>query len=1249
MPTIRIALVLVSLSAAPAHSLTKIFVHETATGGGGNQACAFVTTQTNPGHGNTPTNPLKLENGVSGLRQAIDCANRTSGATSSVYNDDVEIVVMCTSPLTSGSDAGFCVHSYTLAQFNTNYPDTSGLTRMRLVRSEPAWANKIKPSTSSSLKILGERWTFDGFYFDGNGQHSRGSFLLVGGKNNTLRNGFVGNTKGTCINVRPDVADPLTDSSPRPENITIENNVIKGCYEPAFFNYHDLLPGTTTCTSDANCASGFACRGPSAGPKYCYRTCTSNSNCTGSNEKCVADPVGGSLCQVKRKEPHCIHTSNGKNVTIARNDLSDCSSDGLQVEAYLSTSSSEPKLTTGAAQNITIEANRLWAQSYTSSDAPVPQAVNRTIGENGLDIKKMHSGLRIRENLLWGYRASKAKCAVQGINCASTEHRELGLIPFAGTGDDDRGVAVLLHGAFELPPSCTDTEGSQCAIIERNEVFDSQGGMSVGSSPENGNPTGVDVRGNFIHDLRGIGLRYTPSGTAVHDLEPRMRGQGFHLNSGLSLRKVRVYRNTLANVPADTIRFDSAASNTYVVNNLIAATTGPTPSGSNSCSLSSNGGLPTLHHNLFSWTRDTAGTNNPTPFVPPFKKPFHPRLRNEDIPGGSICYLDSQCASGNCSRGFCTGVTMRRCGATEPREQENPVGYFSDLDVWEVDRTTVHNARDRFDYRLSTAFEGTSAPEDHAGSDTTTEFTRTSAIDGATCGLGPEFGAHEICATRRILIRESSATDGSERPEVFTGAAWWNSPEVGFVPSGFFIPPLGRMLPNWTKPVDWRQGSRFGSVIVRLTTEGSLATDAAVPVRVWGAPSGTDPRFSRAWKLLVTGQVNWCSGSSCRDSTYGLWAWHAGTGNTRQFIFNLVDDRVMADLGSLRAEVGTAEDPRPSPFLHVANSNNLAQANRVVPGFPVRRPAFTISLERDYPGSPVATTELKVHRVMSTSRPAWVYFPDGPLDMSSPSSNAAKAWSDTNSGTFPPYAFGMPAGRLVSIGTSVTTISGVSLPAKGARTIQVLVEADNPTGLDATEYVHLEETGRGGVRTYLTSPGYLRESFEWGWPVGWTRQGNIWNTYDEFDQTCADGSPAGSGDTGRKSLGFTKLDTCNYEFPCGTGGVSDIVSTATVAWGPNSRLTFSQWSQTERYSPAAYDIRRVWLVRSGSQPTMLAQWDSRNPDHGSLGNWVTTSLDLSPYWVSGTTVQIEFEFNTVDCSANNFRGWFIDDVEIDSP
>ena len=45
-----------------------------------------------------------------------------------------------------------------------------------------------------------------------------------------------------------------------------------------------------------------------------------------------------------------------------------------------------------------------------------------------------------------------------------------------------------------------------------------------------------------------------------------------------------------------------------------------------------------------------------------------------------------------------------------------------------------------------------------------------------------------------------------------------------------------------------------------------------------------------------------------------------------------------------------------------------------------------------------------------------------------------------------------------------------------------------------------------------------------------------------------------------------------------------------------------------------------------------------------MQTWVKHSFDLRPY--VGSQVRIRFHFDTVDTFANDYRGWYIDDVAV---
>lgn len=146
-----------------------------------------------------------------------------------------------------------------------------------------------------------------------------------------------------------------------------------------------------------------------------------------------------------------------------------------------------------------------------------------------------------------------------------------------------------------------------------------------------------------------------------------------------------------------------------------------------------------------------------------------------------------------------------------------------------------------------------------------------------------------------------------------------------------------------------------------------------------------------------------------------------------------------------------------------------------------------------------------------------------------------------------------------------------------------------------------------------------------------------------------------SGSPGWSALGLWHLSTARSNSPVTSQAYNDGVDYATG--GPNSGtltsppidltaatealLTFAHWYETESY-PLPYDLRQVQIsTNNGLSWNVLRQWDSTMPNQLS---WAPIGLDLSAY--VGQTVRIRFLFDTVDAAANNFEGWYVDDVTV---
>jgi hypothetical protein len=85
-------------------------------------------------------------------------------------------------------------------------------------------------------------------------------------------------------------------------------------------------------------------------------------------------------------------------------------------------------------------------------------------------------------------------------------------------------------------------------------------------------------------------------------------------------------------------------------------------------------------------------------------------------------------------------------------------------------------------------------------------------------------------------------------------------------------------------------------------------------------------------------------------------------------------------------------------------------------------------------------------------------------------------------------------------------------------------------------------------------------------------------------------------------------------------------------------LRFWEWCMDEPGS--TYEERWVQVSVDGG-----TTWDNVYQSVDDLGVWIETVVDLSPY--EGLDVLIRFSFDTLDDLANNYEGWYIDEVRIE--
>ena len=87
-------------------------------------------------------------------------------------------------------------------------------------------------------------------------------------------------------------------------------------------------------------------------------------------------------------------------------------------------------------------------------------------------------------------------------------------------------------------------------------------------------------------------------------------------------------------------------------------------------------------------------------------------------------------------------------------------------------------------------------------------------------------------------------------------------------------------------------------------------------------------------------------------------------------------------------------------------------------------------------------------------------------------------------------------------------------------------------------------------------------------------------------------------------------------------------------------VTFQVWSQTE--GSTYYDQVTIFYVRESFPDEVV--WESATTESYNTNAWVERSFDLSAY--GGSVGRLRFYFDTMDSVANDFEGYYFDDVSI---
>jgi hypothetical protein len=130
-------------------------------------------------------------------------------------------------------------------------------------------------------------------------------------------------------------------------------------------------------------------------------------------------------------------------------------------------------------------------------------------------------------------------------------------------------------------------------------------------------------------------------------------------------------------------------------------------------------------------------------------------------------------------------------------------------------------------------------------------------------------------------------------------------------------------------------------------------------------------------------------------------------------------------------------------------------------------------------------------------------------------------------------------------------------------------------------------------------------------------------------------APAGNPSFSPGAWYYGLDSTLTYNTGARTFG--SLISPVYYNLAPDAALSFLSWAETEN-SPAV-DLRNVYIsINWGLSWTLLQNLT------GNESSWYQVIIGLGAY--AGQNAMFRFEFDSVDDYANDFRGWYVDDVKI---
>lgn len=139
----------------------------------------------------------------------------------------------------------------------------------------------------------------------------------------------------------------------------------------------------------------------------------------------------------------------------------------------------------------------------------------------------------------------------------------------------------------------------------------------------------------------------------------------------------------------------------------------------------------------------------------------------------------------------------------------------------------------------------------------------------------------------------------------------------------------------------------------------------------------------------------------------------------------------------------------------------------------------------------------------------------------------------------------------------------------------------------------------------------------------------LWHTVTD---TAA---PAGGHSSGSYMWYYGIDATLSYDTGARTYG--DMLTASYTGITAGSVLSFWSWEQTE--DSDGVDTRKVLISTDGG-----ASWTQLAELSGNEEKWYRVNIDLGAY--AGKNAIFDFAFDSVDDYANDFRGWYVDDINV---